>query len=83
MNTKEEKFLTINNYNIIGRKTDIDINIIKQYPKLEEIKIKNFDISNELIELLNNLQNLKKIFLVNCTINANKTINENKNIRIK
>lgn len=76
MDTKDKQSLTINALNIVGKKVDVDINILKKYPNLKEIIIKNIEIDNKIIELLNNLKLLEKVFLVNCEINTKIQLNQ-------
>ena len=65
----EKKSITINQYNIVGKKVDVDLNEISREQDLEEILIKNFEIKNEFIEMLNSLKKLRKAWFVNCKFN--------------
>ena len=64
-----KKSITINQYNIIGKRVDVDFNKISQEQDLEEILVKNFEIKNEFIEIINSLKKLKRIWFVNCEFN--------------
>ena len=64
-----KKSITINQYNIIGKRVDVDFNKISQEQDLEEILVKNFEIKNEFIEIINSLKKLKRIWFVNCKFN--------------
>lgn len=76
MHTKDKQSLTIDALNVVGKKVDVDINILKKYPNLKEIIIKNIEIDNKIIELLNNLKLLEKVFFVNCQINTKIQLNQ-------
>lgn len=76
MDTKDKQSLTINALNIVGKKVDVDINILKKYLNLKEVIIKNIEIDNKIIELLNNLKLLEKVFFVNCQINTKIQLNQ-------
>lgn len=65
------KSLTLNNYNIVGKKIDVDINIIKENLDIEDIIIKNFVVNDEIITLLNKCKKLNRIVLINCDIKNN------------
>ena len=69
MKTKEIKTLTINQYNIIGEKQEVDFSTVSKYKNLEELFIKNFEITDENINIINSLKNIKRIVLVNCILN--------------
>lgn len=64
----EAKSLTLNKYNIVGKKINVDINIIKENRDIEDIIIKNFTIDDNIISLLNMCENLNRVVLINCNI---------------
>ena len=70
MDTNDKQSLTINALNIVGKRVDVDINILKKYTNLKEVIIKNINIDNKIIELLKNLKLLERVFLVNCKIDT-------------
>lgn len=72
----DKKFLTLNQYNIIGQKNEIDFNEIKKYEKLEELIIKNYEINDEIFQLIDSLEKLKSVSLINCTIKTTKTLSK-------
>lgn len=63
---KNKKFLTLNQFNIVGDKIEVDFNIIKKYKNVEEIILKNFDITDEKIDIINSFDKIKKVALINC-----------------
>lgn len=62
-NTKDEKILTLNALNIIGKKIDVDITKIDRMPELEELTLKNITIDSKLEEKLKTLKHLNRLFL--------------------
>lgn len=60
------KTLTLNQFNIVGKKVNIDKTIIKDNFELEEIVLKNFIIDDTFINILNSAINLKNIWFINC-----------------
>ncbi len=71
MERMEAKSLTLNGYNIAGKRIDVDINIIKENSDIEDIIIKNFKIDDAIISLLNKCEFLNRVVLINCNININ------------
>lgn len=78
-----EKTITLNQCNIIGQKIDVDINKIRNNENLEYVILKNFDITNGIIRVLETLKNLEKIWLINCNIIEKIKIQNINNIRIE
>lgn len=72
----DKKFLTLNQYNIIGQKNEIDFNEIKKYEKLEELIIKNYEINDEIFQLINSLEKIKRVSLINCKINTTRALSK-------
>lgn len=62
----ENKSITLNQLNIIGEKIDIDIERLEEDIEIEDIVIKNFDVDNKLIGILNSMKKLKKAWFINC-----------------
>ena len=79
----DENTITLNQYNILGQKIDVDINKIRNNEKLEYVILKNFNVTNEIMVILETLKNLKKIWFVNCNIIEKIKINNIDSIRIE
>lgn len=79
----DENTITLNQYNVLGQKIDVDINKIKNNEKLEYIILKNFNVTNKIMLILETLKNLKKIWFVNCNIIEKIKINNIDSIRIE
>lgn len=78
-----ENTITLNQCNIIGQKIDVDINKIRNNEKLKYIILKNFNITNEIIKVLETLKNLEKVWFVNCNIVEKIKIKNIDNVRIE
>ena len=78
-----EKTITLNQCNIIGQKIDVDINKIRNNEKLKYVILKNFNITNEIIKVLETLKNLEKVWFVNCNIVEKIKIKNIDNVRIE
>lgn len=78
-----ENTITLNQCNIIGQKIDVDINKIRNNEKLKYVILKNFNITNEIIKVLETLKNLEKIWFVNCNIVEKIKIKNIDSIRIE
>ena len=78
-----ENTITLNQCNIIGQKIDVDINKIRNNEKLEYVILKNFNITNEIIKVLETLKNLEKVWFVNCNIVEKIKIKNIDNVRIE
>lgn len=78
-----ENTITLNQYNIIGQKVNVDINKIKNNEKLEFVILKNFNITNEIIKILETLKSLKKIWFINCNMIEAIEIKNIDNIQIE
>lgn len=76
MDTNDKQSLTINALNIVGKRVDVDVNILKKYPNLKEVIIKNIEIDDKIIQLLNNLKLLERVFFVNCEIDTKIQLNQ-------
>lgn len=79
----DENTITLNQYNVLGQKIDVDINKIKNNEKLEYVILKNFNVTNEIMVILETLKNLKKLWFVNCNIIEKIKINNIDSIRIE
>ena len=79
----DENTITLNQYNVLGQKIDVDINKIKNNEKLEYVILKNFNVTNKIMLILETLKNLKKIWFVNCNIIEKIKINNIDSIRIE
>lgn len=79
----DENTITLNQYNVLGQKIDVDINKIKNNEKLEYVILKNFNVTNKIMLILKTLKNLKKIWFVNCNIIEKIKINNIDSIRIE
>ena len=79
----DENTITLNQYNVLGQKIDVDINKIKNNEKLEYVILKNFDVTNKIMLILETLKNIKKIWFVNCNIIEKIKINNIDSIRIE
>ncbi len=79
----DENTITLNQCNIIGQKIDVDINKIRNNEKLKYVILKNFNITNEIIKVLETLKNLEKVWFVNCNIVEKIKIKNIDNIRIE
>lgn len=76
MNNENIKQITLNQYNIVGKKVDINIEQLRQYVNLEELIIKNFTIDDEYINIINSINTLKKIIFINSIFNTMNTVNK-------
>ena len=79
----DENTITLNQCNIIGQKIDVDINKIRNNEKLKYVILKNFNITNEIIKVLETLKNLEKVWFVNCNIVEKIKIKNIDNVRIE
>lgn len=79
----DENIITLNQYNILGQKIDVDINKIRNNEKLEYVILKNFNVTNEIMVILETLKNLKKLWFVNCNIIEKIKIKNIDSIRIE
>lgn len=79
----DENTITLNQYNVLGKKIDVDINKIKNNEKLEYVILKNFNVTNEIMVILETLKNLKKLWFVNCNIIEKIKIKNIDSIRIE
>ena len=79
----DENTITLNQYNVLGQKIDVDINKIKNNEKLEYVIFKNFNVTNKIMLILETLKNLKKIWFVNCNIIEKIKIKNIDSIRIE
>ena len=65
------KEITLNQYNIIGKKENVDLSILKNNIELESILIKNFNIDDKFVKIINTVPKLKKIWFVGCIFDNN------------
>lgn len=79
----DENTITLNQYNVLGQKIDVDINKIKNNEKLEYVILKNFNVTNKIMLILETLKNIKKVWFVNCNIIEKIKINNIDSIRIE
>lgn len=79
----DENTITLNQYNVLGQKIDVDINKIRNNEKLEYVILKNFNVTNEIMVILETLKNLKKLWFVNCNIIEKIKIKNIDSIRIE
>ena len=82
MNTNDEKSLTLNQYNIAGERVNANFNELKNYEDLEEIIVKNFEIDDEKILIINGIEKLKKVVLINCKISTNTSLKYIKTLKL-
>ena len=78
----EIKKLTLNQFDITGKKQKIDFNEILKYKKLEEVSIKNCEITNETINKINILENIKRITFINCILNITTKLPRTESLRL-
>lgn len=78
-----ENTITLNQYNIIGKKIDVDINKIRNNEKIEDVVLKNFNITNEIIKVLETLKNLRRIWFIKCNIIEKVRIQNVESFRIE
>ena len=78
----ETKTLTINRYNIIGEKQEVNFKNILENKQLEELFVKNFEITVDLINIINNLENIKRIVFVNCILNITLKMPKTENLEL-
>lgn len=79
----DENTITLKQYNVLGQKIDVDINKIRNNEKLEYVILKNFNVTNEIMVILETLKNLKKLWFVNCNIIEKIKIKNIDSIRIE
>ena len=79
----DENTITLNQYNVLGQKIDVDINKIKNNEKLEYVILKNFNVTNKIMLILETLKNIKKVWFVNCNIIEKIKLNNIDSIRIE
>lgn len=58
--------MTLNQFNIVGKRIDVDITKLYEHPELSEVIIKNFIVDDAFVQVLNNLNNLQNLWFVNC-----------------
>lgn len=64
----DNKTIILNGCNFVGEKVEVNVNEIENKIDIEYLIIKNVDITKEIIEKIDKLVNLKKIWFVNCNI---------------
>lgn len=61
-----KKRITLNQFNIIGKKINVDIKQFNGNTEIEHIIIKNFEIDDSFINILNSMKALRRIWFINC-----------------
>ena len=79
----ENKSITLNQFNIIGQKIDVDFNNLKENAQLESLVLKNFIIDEMCINTINSLKELKDLWFVGCKFVTDNTINHIESLRIE
>ena len=67
--------MTLNQFNIVGKRIDVDITKLNEHPELSEVIIKNFIVDDTFVQVLNNLKNLQNLSFVNCNFANSLKIN--------
>lgn len=67
--------MTLNQFNIVGKRIDVDITKLNEHPELSEVIIKNFIVDDTFVQVLNNLKNLQNLWFVNCNFANSLKIN--------
>ena len=67
--------MTLNQFNIVGKRIDVDITKLNEHPELSEVIIKNFIVDDTFVKVLNNLKNLQNLWFVNCNFANSLKIN--------
>lgn len=67
--------MTLNQFNIVGKRIDVDITKLNEHPELSEVIIKNFIVDDAFVRVLNNLNNLQNLWFVNCDFSNSLKIN--------
>lgn len=67
--------ITLNQFNIVGKRVDVDITKLNEHPDLKEVIIKNFDVDDNFVQVLNNIKNLENLWFINCNFCNNLKIN--------
>ena len=80
---KEIEEINITNKNFLGNVLNIDLKEIVKLEKLKSLSLKFFEITDDVIDSINSLENLYKIEFYMCDFKTNKNLNNNiKNITI-
>lgn len=66
--------ITLNQFNIVGKRVDVDITKLNEHPELKEVIIKNFDVDDKFVQVLNTLKDLQSLWFVNCSFYNNLKI---------
>lgn len=75
--------MTLSQYNIVGQKEEINFEKIINNSKLEYLTIKKFNITTKIMEILNTLPNLSKIWFIDCNIINKIKLKQIKNLTIE
>lgn len=59
--------ISLNSFLMNGQSSGIDLNILKYFLSLERVRISNFEITNEVLDMLSKLECLDTIEIVGCT----------------
>lgn len=63
--------MVIKKYDILGNEIKFNFNELKENNIIEKLTIKNYSIDDDLIEVLNSMNNLKKICFIDCKFENN------------
>jgi len=68
--------LNLNQLNEFGEKEEVDVEVLDYTPNLETLTLRNFEITDELIERIKKMPNLKSIAFDRCLISDFSKIGE-------
>lgn len=65
--------LGINNYTLSNQNKQIDLQELRQFPNLQMLTLQHFEINDEVIKMLSELQKLSHIQIASCHYESNDT----------
>lgn len=79
---KKVENISLNKKMLNGKENDIELKEIEKIPNLKTITISNFEIDNQILEIINNHKKLKTLNLDGSKFEKDIINNINKNIKL-
>ena len=76
-NYKEIENINLSNKNLLGNTLNINLKEISELEGLKTLSLKFFDITDDVVDSINNLKNLYNIKFYMCEFKTNKELNSN------
>lgn len=75
------KKIVLNQFDIFGKKINIDLSELDKLNNVEELFIKNFKIDNEIFSKISKIEKIYKLVFINCIIDGNFEIKNVESIK--